>query len=191
MESEGNKLDKSERVDLYFEKGSIIASTSIAAAYFDVTASTLSNWMKAGCPRYKYGYWDIRAVTEWRAVQEGRKLADAAEKSPDKLPPAQQKLYYEALLKQQQLENAQLRNRSASGEYLSISKMVDDLSKYFVILKHSVTGLAHELGQMVAPYLDVDGARRIDQILSERARDALEQLSITGVYTAKEADESQ
>ena len=44
---------------------------------------------------------------------------------------------------------------------------------------------------MVAPYLDVDGARRIDQILSERARDALEQLSITGVYTAKEADESQ
>ena len=91
----------------------------------------------------------------------------------------------------QQLENAQLRNRIASGEYLSKSRIVDDLSKYFVILKHSVTGLAHELGQMVAPYLDVDGARRIDQILSERARDALEQLSITGVYTAKEADESQ
>lgn len=187
---EPEKDSRGERGDLYFENGTIIAGSSLAAAYFGVTRATLSNWAKAGCPRYKYGCWDIRAVSEWRAVQDGQKLAETAESNPDKLPPAQQKIYYEALLKQEQLESAQLRNKIASGDYLAKSQVVEELSRYFVILKHSVNGLAHELGQMAAPYMDADGARRLEQLLSDRARDALEQLAITGVYDARKEAES-
>lgn len=181
--------DKKE--DLYVEAGTIIASTSITAMYYGVTPATLSNWMKAGCPRYKFGFWDIRAVNEWRAVQDGQKLADAARKDPEKLSPKDQKTYYEAQLKQAQLETAQLRNRIAGGEYLSKAQIVDELSSYFVVLKQSITGLAHELGQLVLPYLDVDGSRRMDRTLSERVIDALEQLSITGVYQAKYESEPE
>ena len=47
-----------EKDELYFEGGAIIACTRLTAEYFGVTPATLSNWMRAGCPRYKHGYWE-------------------------------------------------------------------------------------------------------------------------------------
>lgn len=71
-----------EKSELYFEDGTIVASTRYAAAYFGVTAATLSNWGKAGCPHFKYGFWDIKAVTAWCAEKDGERLAEAARPGP-------------------------------------------------------------------------------------------------------------
>lgn len=174
-----------EKEELYFENGAIIACTRLAAEYFGVTPATLSNWMRSGCPRFKHGYWDIRAVTDWRAHQEGERLAAAAAVDPSKLTPAQQKVHYEALLKEAQLEQARLRNKFNSGMYLERAQIVDDLSKYFVVLKHSLLGLGHELSLMVSPYLDADRGRQVDCAIDERVKDMLEQMAVEGVYDAK------
>ena len=50
--------EKKGRRTLYFhpELATVIASAEVAAKYFGVTAQTLSNWVKAGCPRFEYGY---------------------------------------------------------------------------------------------------------------------------------------
>lgn len=174
-----------EKDELYFEGGAIIACTRLTAEYFGVTPATLSNWMRAGCPRYKHGYWDIRAVTDWRGKQEGEKLAAAAASDPSKLTPAQQKVHYEAQLKEAQLEAARLRNRFNSGMYLERATVVDELAKYFIVLKHSLLGLGHELSLMVSPYVDADRGRQIDRTIDERVKDMLEQMAVEGVYDAK------
>lgn len=175
--------EKSEqKSDLYFEGGTIIACSKYAAAYFGVTQATLSNWMKAGCPRLKHGYYDIKAVTEWNAQKEGARLAEVAKTNPDNMTPGQQKTYYEAQLKQAQLDSALIRNQIASGEYLPKVDIISDLTNVFALLKTSITGLGHELAQMVAAYTDTGGARQADKLITDRINDALEQMSIDGVY---------
>lgn len=171
-----------QRGDLYFEAGTIIACTRYAAAYFGVTAATLSNWMKAGCPRVRHGYYDIKAVTEWNAQREGEKLAEAARSDPDKMTPSQLKTHYEAELKKEQLESSRLKNQIAGGEYLSKTDIVENLSRFFSVFKSSVFGLGHELGLTVASYVDADEARRVDQMINDRIADSLTQMSIDGVY---------
>lgn len=171
-----------QKGDLYFESGTIIACTKYAAAYFSVTPATLSNWMKAGCPRVKHGYWDIKAVTDWNAQKEGERLAEVAKTDPAKMTPSQLKMHFEAQLKQAQLESTLLKNQIASGDYLPKADIVNDLSNLFAMFKTSVTGLGHELAQMVAAYVDADGSRQADKVISDRINDALAQMSIDGVY---------
>lgn len=179
-----------QKGELYFEGGTIIACTKYAAAYFGVTPATMSNWMKAGCPRVKHGYYDVKAVTEWNAQKEGERLAEVAKTDPAKMTPSQMKTHFEAQLKQQQLESTRLKNQIASGEYLPKANIVNELSSFFAVLRASVTGLGHELGQLVAAYVDTDGARRADRLIGDRINDALAQMSIDGVYQP-EADESE
>lgn len=175
--------EKSEQKgDLYFEGGTIISCTRYAAAYFGVTPATLSNWMKAGCPRVKHGYWDIRAVSEWNAQREGERLAEVARTDPAKMTPSQLKTHYEAELKKEQLESSRLKNQIAGGEYLPKVEIVETLSRFFSVFKSSALGLGHELGLKVASYVDTDEARRVDQMIGERISDALAQMSIDGVY---------
>ncbi len=178
-DEEKNELN----VDLYFEGGTIIACTRYTAAYFGVTAATLSNWMKAGCPRVKHGYYDIKAVTEWNAQKEGERLAEVAKTDPAKMTPSQLKTHFEAQLKQEQLESTRLKNQIASGEYIPKADVVNDLTNFFAIFKASSLGLGHELAQMVASYVDTDGARRADKLITERIQDALSQMSIEGIYS--------
>jgi hypothetical protein len=171
-----------QKGDLYFEGGTIVACTKYAAAYFGVTPATLSNWAKVGCPRVKHGFWDVRTVSEWVAQKEGERLAEVAKTDPAEMTPSQQKMHYEAQLKKQQLESTRLKNQIANGEYLPKADIVDDLSNFFAVFKASVTGLGHELGQLVAAYVDPDGARRANKMIGERITDALAQMSIEGVY---------
>lgn len=171
-----------DRSELYFEEGTIVACTRYAAAYFGVTAATLSNWKNSGCPRLRHGYWDIKSVSAWLSEREEEKLADAALADPSKMSPAQMKTYYEAQLKQQQLEGTRLRNQIANGDYLKKSEIVEQLATFFSVFKSSVIGLGHELAQLTAGYVDDAEARRADKIISDRIQDALSQLSIDGVY---------
>jgi hypothetical protein len=168
--------------DLYFEGGTIIASTKYAAAYFNVTPATLSNWMKSGCPRIRHGFWDIKAVTEWNARKEGERLAEVAKTDPSKMTPSQMKTHYDALLKQAQLDATLLKNQIAGGEYLPKADIVNDLGKFFSVFRASVMGLGQELGLTVASYIDADGARKADKLIRDRIEDALSQMSIDGVY---------
>lgn len=176
--------------ELYFdaELGSIIASTSYAAAYFGVVAATLSNWKQSGCPRMKHGYWDIKAVTEWLSHKDGEKVAKAAQKDISLLPLGQQKTHWEAMYKREQLEAAKLRNGIACGDYILKEQAVEELSTFLKILKASVVGLGHELGQTAGQYMDADAARQLDSLIEQRVYDALEQIALVGFYA--EAGES-
>ena len=50
-----------EKAELYFEDGTVVLCTRLTAAYFGVTAATLSNWTRSGCPQLRRGYYDLMA----------------------------------------------------------------------------------------------------------------------------------
>ncbi len=175
-----------EKSELYFENGTIVASTRYAAAYFGVTAATLSNWGKNGCPHYKYGYWDIKAVTAWCAEKDGEKLAEAARTDPAKMTPAQLKTHYEALLKQEQLEGARLRNQIANGEYLRRGDVVRELSQFFTVFRTSSFGLGEALAQLVSDHTDSETGRTAAGLIRSRITQALSQMAVSGVWFPEE-----
>lgn len=167
---------------LYFEGDSIIACTNLAAAYFGVSAQTLSNWKNAGCPRYKYGFYDIKAVTAWRTRQEIEKQTAAVLDEPEQLSPAQQKTLFDAKLKEAQLEAAQLRNQIARGDYLPKVQVVQQLSQLLAALKASLRGLGREIGMLAGAHLPPDAARQLEQQLAVQISEMLARLAAGEVF---------
>ena len=166
---------------LYFEGGSIIACTNLAAAYFGVSAQTLSNWKNAGCPRHKYGFYDIKAVTAWRAQQEAGKQAASLDE-PELLSPAQQKTLVDAKLKEAQLEAAQLRNQIARGDYLPKSEVVQQTSQLLAALKASLHGLGRELGMLASAHIPPDAARQLEQQIAARISEMLARMASGAMF---------
>lgn len=171
---------------LYFDSDTIIACTELAAKYFGVSAATLSNWENAGCPKKDYGYWDIKAVEGYRQERAGVKAAEAAEDDPSKLTLTQQKLNVETLLKTAQLEATTLRNEIAQGKYLVRAEVVQHLTELMLVLKSSLFGLQAELAREVVPLLaDESDERRVTALIGGVVNDALQQMSVDGVYSGK------
>lgn len=169
---------------LFFDGESIIACTEIAAKYFGVSSQTLSNWANAGCPRYEYGYWDVRRVSDWREKKTALKAAEA-EASQEEMTLAEQKVFFDGKLKEAQLETAQLKNAILRGDYLERQFVVAELSRFTSMMKTSFTGLGGKLAREIAHYVEPDVARKADKRIKEVIRDGLEQIAVEGVYRAK------
>ena len=59
MEAEQSASPKRKAAPLAFDEelNTVIMSSELTAKYFGVSQQTLSNWVRAGCPRYKYGFY--------------------------------------------------------------------------------------------------------------------------------------
>ena len=167
---------------LYFQEDTIIACTEYAAKFFGVSAATLSNWAKQGCPQVGYGLWDVRAVTDYLQKKQGVKVDSFLEGNPEKMSPASAKIFYESKLKEAQLESTNFRNAINRGDYLERSFVVSSLSEFCIILKRSLVGVGKKLSREISPYVEPDMARVISKDIDDSLIDVLEQLSVDGVY---------
>ncbi|KAF6628828.1 hypothetical protein H6F38_19935 [Paenibacillus sp. EKM208P] len=100
---------------------------------------------------------------------------------------AARKLRYEAKLKEKQAEAAELKNAVAKGEYIKREEVVSELRRFFTTLKRSVNGLSRRIAMEVAPYVDPDTVRIIEQNIADSTNVVLEQMSVRGVYHAKKS----
>lgn len=164
------------------ELNTVIMSSELTARYFGVSQQTLSKWVRSGCPRYKYGYYDLKEVSEFRFRTVGPMRAPESEKDLENMSLPQQKIFYEQRLKAAQAEAAEYKNEIAKGEYLQRSQVVSDLKMFCVVLKRSLLGLGRRLSRDVASQLGPVEARKFDHMIHETIDDALEQLSVDGVY---------
>lgn len=169
---------------IYFDASlkTVILSTELTAEYFGVTKQTLANWANSGCPKHKYGYYDLKAVVDYRNKASGLGNVPDNEQDVDSLPLQQQKLFYERSLKSEQAEGARLRNAILQGEYLERDVVVSELKKFAIILKRSLLGVGKKLSREVAAQVSAGEARRFDQLITDTLNDALDQMSVDGVY---------
>ncbi len=185
--------EKKGRRQLYFhpELATVIASAEIAAKYFGVTPQTLSNWVKAGCPRHEYGYYNLKAVTEYRQRVTGQSGGPSPEdpRSLEEMSPQQLKVFYDQKLKAAQAEAAETRNQILSGKLLEREEVVRGLRDFAVILKRSLQGLGKKLSREASSALGPTEARRFGRLVTDTIDEALEQLALEGVYRYGDEDE--
>ena len=169
MEAEQSASPKRKAAPLAFDEelNTVIMSSELTAKYFGVSQQTLSNWVRAGCPRYKYGFYDLREVSEYRFKVAGPMKTPESERDLESLPVQQQKLFYEQRLKAAQAEAAEYKNEIAKGEYLPREQVVNDLRKFCVVLKRSLQGLGRRISRDVASQLGPVEARKFDRTIKD------------------------
>ncbi|TGV30730.1 hypothetical protein EN829_035855 [Mesorhizobium sp. M00.F.Ca.ET.186.01.1.1] len=95
------------------------------------------------------------------------------------------KLRYEAELKREQAAAATLKNAISNGEYVKRDDVVSELQRFFVTLRRSMQGYSRKVAMEIAPYVDPDQVRIIEQNITDTTNAVLLQLSVRGVYDAK------
>lgn len=168
--------------DLYKEiDGKLCVSTDELCERIGIARKTLTDWESKGCPKAARGWWPIWDILKWKGlIGNGVKSEDEVEN----ISLAVKKLKYEAEYKKQKAEEATFENAVARGEYISKEIVSGELQRFFMILKRSMLGYSRKIANEVGAYVDAITARRIEKMITELTLDALEQLSIDGVYTA-------
>lgn len=161
--------------------GKICVTTAALTETLGITQQALSLWESQGCPKEARGWWCIRDVLTWKGLitPSGIKTEDGAEK----ISCVQKKLEAEAKLKEQKAEEAEMKNEITRGEYIRKEEITADLQRFFVVLKRSMLGYSRRIATELSAFVDAVTARRIEKMITELTIDALEQISIDGIYT--------
>lgn len=163
------------------ENSKILLSSKGLCEVLGVSRETLSNWESQGCPKSGRGWWPLADVLRWRG------LVDGGDSKVSGKTPKEEKLIYETRIKQLQAEALAMKNAINSGEYIERDEVVSELSRFFIVLKKSLTGLSGKILTEVGHYIDSQAARALESMVKDIINDALEQMSVDGVYHAKKS----
>lgn len=154
--------------------GKLCLSSVAMVEVFSVHHQTLGNWAQHGCPKIRRGWWALVDVINWRNGT-----------GPDgEQPLSGLKTKYDAEVKRLTAEKLELANAIARGEFVSREEIIGELSRYFVELRKSLTGLASKLAVDIAPFVEPTTARRLEREMAELIDAALERMSAGEVYEA-------
>lgn len=162
--------------------GALCVATSELCEVLGVHRNTIAQWERSGMPKKARGWYSLKDTIHW--VMENRGVKKTPE-SEEEMTLSQQKLFYEAKLKAEQADAATLKNAISKGEYIKREDVVSELQRFFISLKRSMLGYSRRVAMEVAPYVEPDQARMIEQSISDATTEALQQLSVRGVYDAK------
>ena len=162
------------------ENGRLLVSSKRICTLLDITDKTLTNWSRDGLEKESRGWWDLQKVLAWRGLVN--ESATPNEKKAKTLQ--QKKLEAEVAYKEAQVELTQFKNALQNGEYVERDVVQSELSRFFVVLKKSLLSLSKKLSGTVAGYVDNSEDRRVELDLNDMITDALEQMSVEGVYRA-------
>ncbi len=161
--------------------GKLLVSSARLCELLDIKSDkTLTNWKKSGCPQHSRGWWDIKEVLRWRGQIQGEETA-----SKKGVNLQQEKLKWEVAYKEAQTEFTRMKNEIADGKYVEREFVEAELSRFFLVFKKSVTSLSRKLGNIISGHVDPLEARRAEQEIADTINDALEQMSVDGVYNAR------
>lgn len=73
----------------------------------------------------------------------------------------------------------------AEGKYIEKEIVEAELTRFFLVFKKSAMMLPRKLIGFITGYLDPMELRKVEKQISELINDALNQMSVDGVYNAK------
>lgn len=157
----------------------ICVSTTGLCEILCVDKSTLTRWEEKGCPKLQRGWWSVKDVLDWRNASFDK------EKDPESMSFIEKKVYYEGKLKEAQLETVELKNKISKGEYIAKDEIVQELQRFFVVLKRSMESFSQKVASELSHLVEDVEARRMKKLIQDVTTNVLEQLSIDGIYEAK------
>ena len=163
-----------------FEVESIVVNTETICELLSISRMTLTKWSEEGCPKKGRGWWDLGEVLKWKGMVGVGNIKSISE--TDDMSLKEKKLFFEIKYKESQAENMELKNAISKGEYLKREDVIQELNRFFVILKRSLMGLSKKIVTDIGILLDKNVARKVESQIKEVIEDALNQMSIDGVY---------
>ena len=152
-----------------------IYSTQDAAEFFGVHRDTMTDLAKRGAPKAGRGKWNLKDVMEWRYKTD----ALAGKESPEV-----RKLKAEADLKEIKKQQEAIRLAVQEGKYVSVEQISHDFTLALVSLKNSLLAIGHRVAAELDS-MDLETATAAKGIVDSCIREALEQLSKSGIYGKK------
>ena len=163
------------------EDGKVLISTSRLCSLLDIVDKTLTNWKRQGLKQHSRGWYDLQHVLKWRGIIQSSESKEGVKTTNLQ----QKKLEAEVAFKEAQAELTRIKTDIADGKYIEREIVQAELARFFLVFKKSAMGMPRKLAGSIAAFIEPMEARRIEQELNETVNDALEQMSVDGVYNAK------
>jgi phage terminase Nu1 subunit (DNA packaging protein) len=158
----------------------VIVSTKVLCELLDISDRTLTDWKRQGLTQHSRGWWDLKLVLKWRG-----QIYNGDSEVSKSINLQQKKLEAEVAFKEAQSELTRLKTDIANGKYIEKELVEAELSRFFIIFKKSAMSLSRKLAGEISSYVEPIEARKIEKNLTDIINDALEQMSVDGVYNAK------
>jgi len=158
----------------------ILLNAKSAAVFFGVTERTLLDWAKRGMPKESRGWYDIRAVMEWRG-------STASHNKSEEMSAEARKLAAEAKFKEAKAEMATMDQFVMEGKYVEKAEVDRTWATVGIQLKANIMAWVRTL----TPVLAHQDMRSIEKVMTGAVYDLLEQLSSKGRYQKKVAKKTK
>lgn len=162
------------------EDGKVVISTKALTKLLEISDRTLTDWKRQGLTQHSRGWWELQHVLKWRGL-----IYNGDSEVSKSVNLQQKKLEAEVAFKEAQSELTRIKTDIANGKYVEKEIVEAELSRFFLVFKKSAMILSRKLAGEVGGYLEPIEARRVEKELSDTIKDALEQMSVDGVYHAK------
>lgn len=163
------------------ENGIVLVATNQLCKLLDITDKSLTNWKRQGLKQHSRGWWDLQHVLKWRGVIQ----SSIGQTDTKAVNLQQKKIEAEVAFKEAQAELARIKTDIAEGKYIEKDIVETELARFFLVFKKSAMAIPRKLAGSVAGFMEPIEARRIEKDLSDMVNDALDQMSVDGVYSAK------
>jgi len=170
-----NKLDGFKE-----EKGRVLIRTNKLCELIEISDRTLTDWKRQGLTQHSRGWWDLQHVLKWRG-----EIYNGDSETSKSVNLQQKKLEAEVAFKESQTELARIKMDIAEGKYIEKEIVEAELTRFFLVFKKSAMMLPRKLIGFITGYLDPMELRKVEKQISELINDALNQMSVDGVYNAK------
>lgn len=162
------------------ENGKILIRTNRLCDLLGISDRTLTDWKRQGLTQHSRGWWDLKHVLKWRG-----EVYNADSEVTKSVNLQQKKLEAEIAFKEAQSELNRIKVDIANGKYIEKEIVEAELTRFFLIFKKSVMILPRKMIGFITGYVDPIELRKIEKQLTELINDALNQMSVDGVYHAE------
>ena len=154
---------------LRIENDKVYLNSEKTAEFFDVSDRTIRDWddKAGGFLKLARGWWDIKAIMEWRSGTNEE--SDAA-----------RKLRAEADLKEEQAAKAKREREILEGQYMAVEEIHTEWARRISEVKSGLLAMAKKIA---GQFSDSDMRIEIEKITSDEVYDLLDQYSRDGKYT--------
>lgn len=151
----------------------ILLNAKSTAEFFGVTERALLEWVKRGCPKESRGWYDIKAVMDWRGSTTGPKAAELSAEA--------RRILAEAKFKEAKAAMAAMDQAVMEGKYIEKAEVDRTWATVGTQLKANIMAWVRTL----TPQLAHQDMRSVEKVMSGAVYDLLEQLSGQGKYQKK------
>lgn len=160
--------------------GKVLISTRELWQLLETSDRTLTDWKRQGLKQHSRGWWDLQIVLKWRG-----EIISGDSEANKSVNLQQKKLEAEVAFKETQTELSRLKVDIAEGKYIETEIVEAELTRFFLIFKKSAMILPRKLIGFMTGYMEPMELRKVETEMNKLVNEALEQMSVDGVYNAK------